>query len=332
MADVPGSTQHGGRLFHRRHACPRLSAQTLSRGIRAPSLLGSLPQPVGAGSPSHRVPASEGGARVSHSILLRWRLPWPRCVVAALELRAAATPTRLQPRRLWGLRAAAAPPRPPARRPAPRREHLRRPPAAPPCARRRDVASCRPLPSPPPPPQELSKLSISGSASLESLTATAKQAEAEPYLLQHLPAVLKAAADKVRARRRAVGDSLVWVTARDCANPPARLMVPVHAWAWPPCLRYRVFCAPTRRPILPTPLTSAPTSRTRRPQDAATRAAAEAAGAAIMAALNRNAVKLALPALFEAMADPKWQTKQVATNLLGHLADASPEQISVRVG
>lgn len=107
--------------------------------------------------------------------------------------------------------------------------------------------------------QELSKLSISGSASLESLTATAKQAEAEPYLLQHLPAVLKAAADK----------------------------------------------------------------------DAATRAAAEAAGAAIMAALNRNAVKLALPALFEAMADPKWQTKQVATNLLGHLADASPEQISV---
>ena len=48
-----------------------------------------------------------------------------------------------------------------------------------------------------------------------------------------------------------------------------------------------------------------------------------------MAALNRNAVKLALPALFEAMADPKWQTKQVATNLLGHLADASPEQISV---
>lgn len=51
-----------------------------------------------------------------------------------------------------------------------------------------------------------------------------------------------------------------------------------------------------------------------------------------MAALNRNAVKLALPALFEAMADPKWQTKQVATNLLGHLADASPEQISVRAG
>lgn len=62
------------------------------------------------------------------------------------------------------------------------------------------------FPPPSPPLQELSKLSISGSASLESLTATAKQAEAEPYLLQHLPAVLKAAADKVRAARRP------WVT------------------------------------------------------------------------------------------------------------------------
>lgn len=48
-----------------------------------------------------------------------------------------------------------------------------------------------------------------------------------------------------------------------------------------------------------------------------------------MAALNRNAVKLALPALFEAMADPKWQTKQAATVFLGHLATAAPEQISV---
>ncbi len=35
------------------------------------------------------------------------------------------------------------------------------------------------------------------------------------------------------------------------------------------------------------------------------RAAADAAGLAVMSALNRNAVKLALPALFEAMADPK---------------------------
>ena len=49
-----------------------------------------------------------------------------------------------------------------------------------------------------------------------------------------------------------------------------------------------------------------------------------------MAALNRNAVKLALPALFEAMADPKWQTKEAATRFLGFLANASPEQISVR--
>jgi hypothetical protein len=48
-----------------------------------------------------------------------------------------------------------------------------------------------------------------------------------------------------------------------------------------------------------------------------------------MAALNRNAVKLALPALFEAMADPKWQTKEAATRFLGFLATASPEQISV---
>lgn len=48
-----------------------------------------------------------------------------------------------------------------------------------------------------------------------------------------------------------------------------------------------------------------------------------------MAALNRNAVKLALPALFEAMADPKWQTKQAATLFLGHLASSAPEQISV---
>lgn len=64
-------------------------------------------------------------------------------------------------------------------------------------------------------------------------------------------------------------------------------------------------------------------------KDAATRAAADAAGAAVMAALNRNAVKLALPALFEAMADPKWQTKEAATRFLGFLANASPEQISV---
>ncbi|KAL4452291.1 hypothetical protein ABPG75_007953 [Micractinium tetrahymenae] len=64
-------------------------------------------------------------------------------------------------------------------------------------------------------------------------------------------------------------------------------------------------------------------------KDAAVRAAADAAGLAITSALNRNAVKLALPALFEAMADPKWQTKEAATKFLGHLAAASPEQISV---
>ena len=66
-----------------------------------------------------------------------------------------------------------------------------------------------------------------------------------------------------------------------------------------------------------------------RPQDAATRAAADKAGEAVMTALNRNAVKLALPALFEAMADPKWQTKEAATKFLGYLATAAPEQISV---
>lgn len=64
-------------------------------------------------------------------------------------------------------------------------------------------------------------------------------------------------------------------------------------------------------------------------KDAAVRAAADAAGLAIMTALNRNAVKLALPGLFEAMSDPKWQTKEAATKFLGHLAAASPEQISV---
>ena len=60
------------------------------------------------------------------------------------------------------------------------------------------------------------------------------------------------------------------------------------------------------------------------------RAASDSAGAAVMGALNRNAVKLALPALFEAMADPKWQTKEAATKFLGHLAAAFPEAISVR--
>lgn len=64
-------------------------------------------------------------------------------------------------------------------------------------------------------------------------------------------------------------------------------------------------------------------------KDAAVRAAADSAGLAVMTALNRNAVKLALPALFEAMTDPKWQTKEAATKFLGHLASASPEQISV---
>ncbi|PSC72325.1 elongation factor 3 [Micractinium conductrix] len=108
--------------------------------------------------------------------------------------------------------------------------------------------------------QELSKLSISGVSSLEALTAAAgKGPAAEIHLISHLPAVLKATADK----------------------------------------------------------------------DASVRAAADAAGLAIMSTLNRNAVKLALPALFEAMADPKWQTKEAATKFLGHLASASPEQISV---
>lgn len=63
--------------------------------------------------------------------------------------------------------------------------------------------------------------------------------------------------------------------------------------------------------------------------DTSTRAAAEAAGAAIVASLNRNAVGMALPMLFEAMADPKWQTKESAAALLGKMATAFPEQISV---
>jgi len=107
--------------------------------------------------------------------------------------------------------------------------------------------------------QELAQLSLTDSTKLESLTVLAAKPESEPFLLQHLPAVLKATADK----------------------------------------------------------------------DAATRAAADKAGLAIMSALNRNAVKLALPALFEACEDPKWQTKEAATKFLGHLASASAEQISV---
>lgn len=47
--------------------------------------------------------------------------------------------------------------------------------------------------------QELSKLSISGVSSLEALTAAAgKGPAAEIHLISHLPAVLKATADKVR--------------------------------------------------------------------------------------------------------------------------------------
>jgi elongation factor 3 len=108
--------------------------------------------------------------------------------------------------------------------------------------------------------QELSQLSLNGADSLSALAAAAtKGPAAEVHLLQHLPALLKATADK----------------------------------------------------------------------DAATRAAADKAGEAVMSALNRNAVKLALPALFEGMSDPKWQTKEAATKFLGHLAAAAPEQVSV---
>lgn len=50
--------------------------------------------------------------------------------------------------------------------------------------------------------QELASLSISGASSLESLTAAAQKGQqAEPYLLAHLPAILKATADKVNPRR-----------------------------------------------------------------------------------------------------------------------------------
>jgi elongation factor 3 len=64
-------------------------------------------------------------------------------------------------------------------------------------------------------------------------------------------------------------------------------------------------------------------------KDPSVRAAADKAGAAIVKSLNRNAVKLALPILFEAMADPKWQTKEAALRMLGHLATVSPERVSI---
>lgn len=70
--------------------------------------------------------------------------------------------------------------------------------------------------------QELSKLSISGTSSLEALTAAAsKGPAAEIHLISHLPAVLKATADKASARgcpRRRLG-------------PPAALP--------PPCFGFR---------------------------------------------------------------------------------------------
>lgn len=56
--------------------------------------------------------------------------------------------------------------------------------------------------------QELSQLSLNGAGSLETLAAAAqKGAAAEVHLLQHLPALLKATADKVRppGRYRARG-------------------------------------------------------------------------------------------------------------------------------
>lgn len=54
--------------------------------------------------------------------------------------------------------------------------------------------------------QELSKLSISGPSSLEALTAAAsKGPAAEIHLISHLPAVLKATADKASARDAAGG-------------------------------------------------------------------------------------------------------------------------------
>ena len=59
------------------------------------------------------------------------------------------------------------------------------------------------------------------------------------------------------------------------------------------------------------------------------RAAADAAGAALIANLNPNAVKLVLPALFEAMVNPKWQTKLGSLVMLGELATTAPEQVSI---
>ena len=52
--------------------------------------------------------------------------------------------------------------------------------------------------------QELSKLSLNGVSSLETLTfAAQKGVQAEPFLLAHLPAILKATADKVTMRLEA---------------------------------------------------------------------------------------------------------------------------------
>ena len=52
--------------------------------------------------------------------------------------------------------------------------------------------------------QELSKLSITGEASLQQLQAAAQKGPAaEPFLLQHLPSILKASSDKVRTMQHA---------------------------------------------------------------------------------------------------------------------------------
>lgn len=87
--------------------------------------------------------------------------------------------------------------------------------------------------------QELSQLSLNGASSLESLTAAAqKGVQAEPFLLAHLPALLKATADKVRpptgrttdwdageARggRAARGAAMGWVSTRSTSRglPPS---------------------------------------------------------------------------------------------------------------
>lgn len=99
--------------------------------------------------------------------------------------------------------------------------------------------------------QELSKLSISGTSSLEALTAAAsKGPAAEIHLISHLPAVLKATADKASARdaagrcwgrsppprRPALASGIAFRPVQGCARPlvvAAAMRWRVNSLPWP---------------------------------------------------------------------------------------------------